>query len=114
MKFCISYGIAEKCQHCNKKFKSLGGHVWRCTAELYTQSSQITGNHGDQNNEQIQSIQNSSRLFVNLNDQHSLNAPEGTLTEYDEKMQSKENNEDDYIKCHCGKSCKGIRGLRAH
>ena len=29
-------------------------------------------------------------------------------------MQSKENNEDDYIKCHCGKSCKDIRGLRAH
>ena len=88
--------------------------MWRCTAKLYTQSSQITGNHGDQNNEQIQSTENSSRLFVNLNDQHSLNAPEGTLTEYDEKMQSKENNEDDYIKCHCGKSCKGIRGLRAH
>ena len=30
------------------------------------------------------------------------------------KMQSKENNEDNYIKCHCEKSCKGIRGLRAH
>ena len=29
-------------------------------------------------------------------------------------MQSKENNEDNYIKCHCGKLCKGIRGLRAH
>ena len=65
---------------------SLGRHAWRCTAKLYTQYSQITGNHGDQNNEQIQSIENSSRSLVNLNDQHSLNAPEGTLTEYDEKM----------------------------
>ena len=59
-----------------------------CTAKLYTQSSEITGNHEDQNNEQIQSTENSSRLLVNLNDQHSLNAPEGTITEYDEKMQS--------------------------
>ena len=30
------------------------------------------------------------------------------------KMQSKENNKDDYIKYHCGKSCKSIHGLRAH
>ena len=29
-------------------------------------------------------------------------------------MQSKENNEDDYIKCHFVKSCKSIRGLRGH
>ena len=80
IKFGISYGIEEKCQYCNKNFKTLGRHVWRCTAKLYTQSSQITGNHGDQNNEQIQSIENSSRSLVNLNDQHSLNAPEGTIT----------------------------------
>ena len=94
--------------------QSLGRHVWMCTAKLYTQSAQITGNHGDQNKEQIQSIENSSTSLVNLNNQHSLNAPEGTITEYNEKMQSKENNEDDYIKCHCGKSCKGVRGLRTH
>ena len=59
-------------------------------------------------------IENSSRSLVNLNDQHSLNAPEETIIEYDEKMQSKENNEDDYINCHCGKSCTSIRGLRSH
>ena len=64
---------------------SLGRHVWRCTAKLYTQFSQITDNYRDQNNEQIQPIQNSSRSLVNLNDQHFLNAPEGTITEYDEK-----------------------------
>ena len=114
IKFGISYGIEEKCQYCNKDFKSLGRHVWSCAANLYTQSSQITGNHGDQNNEQIQSIENSSRSLVNLSDQYSLNDPEGTITECDEKLQSKENNEDDYIKCNCGKSCKGICGLRAH
>ena len=86
IKFGVSYGIEEKCQYCNKNFlKSLGRHVWRCTAKLDTQSSQITGNHGDQNNEQIQFIENSSRSLVNLNDQHSLNAPEGTITEYDKK-----------------------------
>ena len=79
IKFGISYGIEEKCQYCNKNFKSLGRHVWRCTAKLYTQSSQITGNHGDQNNEQIQSIGNWSRSLVNLNDQRSLNAPERTI-----------------------------------
>ena len=59
--------------------------MWRCTAKLYTQFSQITDNYRDQNNEQIQPIQNSSRSLVNLNDQHFLNAPEGTITEYDEK-----------------------------
>ena len=59
-------------------------------------------------------IENSSRSLVNLNDQHSLNAPEETIIEYDEKMQSKENNEDDYINCHCGKSCTSNRGLRSH
>ena len=114
IKFGVSNGIEEKCQYCNKNFKSLGRHVWRCTAKLYTQSSQITGNHGDQNNKQIQFIENSSRSLVNLNDQHSLNAPEGTITEYDKKMQSKQNNEDGYIKFHCRKLCKGICGLRAH
>ena len=81
----ISYGREEKCWCCDKNFESLGRRVWRCTAKLYTQSSQITGNHGDQNNKQIQFIENSSRSLVNLNDQHSLNAPEGTITEYDEK-----------------------------
>ena len=59
--------------------------MWRCTAKLYTQSSQINDNYRDQNNEQIQPIENSSRSLVNLNDQHFLNAPEGTITEYDEK-----------------------------
>ena len=29
-------------------------------------------------------------------------------------MQSKQNNEDGYIKFHCRKLCKGICGLRAH
>ena len=86
IKFGILCGIEEKFQYCNKNFKSLGRQVWRCTAKLYTKSSQITGNHGDQNNERIQSMKNSSRSLVNLNDQQSLNAPEETITEYDEKM----------------------------
>ena len=85
IKFGILYGIEEKCSYCNKNFESLGRHVWRCTAKLYTKPSQITGNHGDQNNKQSESTENSSRSLVNLTDQHSLNAPEGTITEYDEK-----------------------------
>ena len=44
--------------------------------------------------------------------QNNVAAPEGTLTDYGERMQR--NRKTNYIECHCGKLCNGNRGLRAH
>ena len=49
-----------------------------------------------------------------MNNQYKLGAPERILTEYDERLQREKNDSSYYVKCHCGKLCKGIHGLWTH
>ena len=53
-------------------------------------------------------------MIVNFYDQHILEHPEGLVTEYDEQMQQNKNIDNNEVEYHCGKLCKGDRGLRAH
>ena len=99
-------GIEEKCQYCEKTFKTLSKHIWRCSKKVTQPSHTTVGNHRNGNIEPI------NQSIANINNNENIVAPEGTLTEYDERMQRRK--ESNYIKCHCGKLCNGNRGLRAH
>ena len=46
-----------------------------------------------------------------MNNQQELEAPEGILAEYDERLQHEKNDNSHYVPCNCGKLCKGICGL---
>ena len=53
-----------------------------------------------------------NQSLASIDSENSVAAPEGTLTDYHERMQR--NRETNYIECHCGKLCNGNRGLRPH
>ena len=79
--------VEERCQFCNKIFKSLGRHSWRCKAKLHTYPLQVDRNHDNDIDFNINIAENQSCSIVNFNDQHTLEHPEGLVTEYDEQMQ---------------------------
>ena len=99
------HGVEEKCQYCERTFKTLSKHIWRCSKKITQPSHTIDGNHGNH-------VEFRNQPLANIDNENSVAAPEGTLTDYDEKMQR--NTETNYIECHCGKLCNGNRGLRAH
>ena len=99
-------GVEEKCQYCERTFKTLSKHIWRCSKKITQPSHDTNRIHGNEN------VEFRNQTLANIDNENSIAAPEGTLTEYDERIQRrKENN---YIECHCGKLCNGNRGLRAH
>ena len=61
----------------------------------------------------INIVENQSPSVVNLNDQHTLQQPDRLVTDHDEQMQRNKNSGNNEVQCHCGKLCKGDRGLRA-
>ena len=74
---------------------------------------QVDRNHDSDIDFNINILENHSRSIVNFNDQHTIE-PDGLVTEYDEQMQQNKNKDNNDVQCHCGKLCKGDRGLRAH
>ena len=98
-------GVEEKCQYCERTFKTLSKHIWRCPKKITQPSHTIDGNHGNH-------VEFRNLSLANTDNEKSVAGPEGTLTDYDGKMQR--NRETNYIECHCGKLCNGNRGLRAH
>ena len=60
----------------------------------------IDGNHENH-------VEFRNQSLANIDNENSVAAPQGTLTDYDEKMQC--NRETNYIECHCGKLCNGNR-----
>ena len=86
---------ATKCQYCNKDFKVVGRHEWRCKGRITSAASSSNIGLLDLPNARADSANNSPVL-----DQHSVCviAPIDT----------------DYQTCVCGKVCKGRRGLKAH
>ena len=97
-----------------KIFHTLGQYIWLCTAKLIQDTLQVVINHGNNIESTIFNIETIDNSIVNINNQYELEAPEGILTEYDERLQREKNNSSYYVQCHRGKLCKGIRGLRAH
>ena len=80
-------------------------NIYGAVQKKITQSSHtIDGNHGN--------VEFRNQSLANIDNENSVAAPEGTVTDYDERMQH--NRETNYIECHCGKLCNGNRGLRAH
>ena len=61
----------------------------------------------------INIVENQSPSVVSLNDQHTLQQPDRLVTDHDEQMQRNKNSGNNEVQCHCGKLCKGDRGLRA-
>lgn len=100
-------GTEEKCRYCERTFKTLSKHIWRCSKKITQAAHTDTGNHG---NDFVQ-IETQDLSIANVNNESSNDPPEGLLTEYDERSRKKDNY---FIKCHCGKLCNGNRGLRAH
>jgi hypothetical protein len=99
-------GIEEKCKFCEKTFKTLSKHIWRCSKKITQSAYTQDGNHGNEN------IETQNRSLANVGNESIVIAPEGVLTDYDERVQRRK--ESHYIECHCGKRCNGYRGLRAH
>ena len=90
---------AVACRYCNKDFKKVGSHSYRCTARITSprplsqrtdvpSPSEPAATYGDLGREPAASSTTTN-----------LNFPLGGHSE---------------IKCVCGTSCKGKRGLRAH
>ena len=91
-----SFAIDQKCIYCGKIFKVLGRHVWRCTAKFETD---ILCNHGDSINP-INEMNIPSNSIANNDHVILKNNPEGIITEYDEDIQSEDNHQSNYVKCH--------------
>ena len=89
---------AVKCDLCNGDFVVLGRHRWRCTGPKgrFTSAGPTAPNDDQVNTGQVQPGNNT---YTNT----AINpAPKCQISK------------DELIKCVCGRSCKGRRGLRAH
>ena len=67
-------------------FVSLDRHVWKCKARVNAGNNSIANNSQDGSNTIVP--------IINLNNRKSSSV--------------------DNVKCHCGKQCKGLRGLKSH
>ena len=104
----------ESAPFCGKNFNTLGRYILRCTAKLTKEPLQVVSNHGNDIDSTILDIETIDNSIININNQYELEAPEAILSEYDERLQREKNASSYYLKCHCGKLCKGIAGLRVH
>ena len=77
------------CNYCGKDFISLGRHSWRCKSKIPNQQDR---NHD--NGENFENRNNVELPDVQVNDVSISNT--------------------DNVLCTCGKSCKGLRGLKSH
>jgi len=88
---------AVKCEHCDKEFKCLARHHWRCKARV-TSSAESTRQHS------LQQRVNQSISPATLSSQAASVTPPTTSHQPTQ----------DSIVCSCGRACKGRRGLAAH
>ena len=110
----ISTSEGVNCEHCGKYFKVLGRHIWRCKARLSTTPLQsMLGNGHGTAQELISPIESAPHSLTNYNCVIQNSVGEAHETDYDLETR-KQTEKDPAIECHCGKKCKGLRGLRAH
>ena len=103
----------KKCKFCNKTVKPLSKHLWRCPKKLRQQPLQEVHNHDNyvKNNFYIKICE---RLLEN-DDENNVSTAEEILTDHNERVQSEnDNNNGNYVRCHCGNLCNGDIGLRAN
>ena len=106
--------IEEKYDFREKTFKILSKHSRKCPKKLQQQPLQEVCNHGNYVKNDF-CIKNRERLLANVDGENNVSTAKVIFTNYDERMQSENNNNNDnYVRCLCGKLCKGYRGLRAH
>ena len=60
--------VEERCQFCDRIFKSLGRHSWRCKAKLHKEQLQVDRNYDNDISFNINIVENQSRSIVNFND----------------------------------------------
>ena len=111
--FDFSITNEERCQYCQKSFKTLSKHLWRCAKELQQEPSQVDRNHRNTMNHENY-VETRDCSIVNVNNESDLTTVEEVITEYDERVQSETSSKSSDCKCHCGKICNGNRALRAH
>ena len=95
--------FGTKCPHCNKDFNVLGRHVWRChskgtSVDFMNEISAPGANYNAADNGSSTSL---SPRVLPLATSHSQ-----TAAADDEQVE--------WLACHCGRRCKGRRGLQAH
>ena len=96
--------FGTKCPHCNKDFNVLGRHIWRChskgtSVDFMNELSTPGANYNAA--DKGTSNSSSSPRVLPMATSHSQ-----TATADDEQVE--------WLACHCGRRCKGRRGLRAH
>ena len=89
--------FSMKCPHCNMDYKVLGRHVWRC---------QSKGTSTDHMNDQLRHTLSANADAPPEPTTQSGNSTSTFALEPDDSV--------DWHVCHCGRRCKGRRGLRAH
>ena len=84
---------STRCPYCNEDFVSLGRHTWRCRARRTSTAPVPT----------VDSTVNEDNINNGRPGNHSI-------------LPTVSQNQDNvaYVKCSCGRLCKGRRGLRAH
>ena len=84
---------STRCPYCNEDFVSLGRHTWRCRARRTSSTpASTTDSIADGNN--INNGHSGNTSYLPMSSQNQANVV--------------------FLKCSCGRSCKGRRGLRAH
>ena len=88
----LSKGIEEKCQYCDRNFKTLSKHIWKCTKKptqkaLSTLSSPEIHNNVRSENNYIENIKQTITNVNNISDNSNI---EGIISEYDKEIKSQE------------------------
>ena len=104
--------VEERCQFCNKIFKSLGRHSWRCKAKLHTYPLQVDRNHDNDIDFNILLKINQVQQPISMIKTRQNILRDLLLNTMNKCNESKTDNNE--MQCHCGKLCKGDSGLRAH
>ena len=96
---------STRCPHCNAEFKVLGRHIWRCPSK---------GTAIESSTEQLHPAINihEDRTTGVLNTRGPTSLP--PLPSSPTAHSAGSNEQVDWHVCHCGRRCKGRRGLRAH
>ena len=75
---CVS--IEEKCECCEKTFKTLSKHSWRCPKKIQQQPLQEVCNHGNYVKNDLY-IENRERSLTSVEGKNNVSAAEGILTD---------------------------------
>ena len=101
----VEKSFETRCEFCEKEFKSLNRHIWRCSARVINRDRLVeTSSEINSSNDVLS--QSNSILTTNLN-----NSNVESNKDYDPHENEKEERK---FRCYCGREFNTLRGLNTH